>query len=517
MKPALAFLATSTLALAAADFPQWRGPQRNGVLADSPKLLDAIPKDGLKELWESEKIPANDDGGLASPVVADGKVYIAVIWHRNQPSTTRQINELVVRQLGWQNPASLGKELIAKLEQTRENIDPKLRGGKLEEFTQKWIDENLDKKQQQLYAGWIKARFAKGKLAIPLPVLETLDKQTEKIFASEAELKAWLDAQGWSDTVKAQVFAAVPPTIRMANDAVVCLDFATGKTLWKTELPGAAVGRGGSSTPVVGEGKVFAVASTRVWALDAASGKLAWEANLDRKRGVGSSPLLIDGVLVANIDKLIAFDAKTGKELWKQDKAGGGHSSPAAWKAGDKTLILANGRAGLDAVDLKTGAIAWTAPGGGDSTPAISGDTLVVQTRKPDLGLVCYALSTVGATKRWNFPIDARRTQASAIIHGGAAYFIEDDDAYCFDLANGSQRWTQPFPAQISSPLLADGKIFVLGNNGNNLVAIKADPAAFTDLGRANVRAQWVPSPCIADGKLVLRMKDSVKAWSLVP
>ena len=58
--------------------------------------------------------------------------------------------------------------------------------------------------------------------------------------------------------------------------------------------------------------------------------------------------------------------------------------------------------AALDAVDLKTGTVVWTAPGGGDSTPAISGDSLVVQTRKPDLGLVSYTLAANGATKRWN-------------------------------------------------------------------------------------------------------------------
>jgi outer membrane protein assembly factor BamB len=262
---------------------------------------------------------------------------------------------------------------------------------------------------------------------------------------------------------------------------------------------------------------VFSVASTRVWALDAATGKVAWETKLEKKRGIGSSPLLVDGVLVANLDKLVAFDAKTGKELWKQEKAGGGNSSPVAWRAGDQTLVISNGRTALDAVDLKTGAVVWTAPGGGDSTPAITGDSLVVQTRKPDLGLVSYTLAASGATKRWNFPIDARRTQASPLISGGTVYFIEDNNAYCFDLANGSQRWTQPFKAEISSPLLADGKIFVMANNGNNLVALKADPAAFTDLGRATVRAQWVPSPCIAEGKLVLRMKDSVKTWSLLP
>ena len=37
----------------------------------------------------------------------------------------------------------------------------------------------------------------------------------------------------------------------------------------------------------------------------------------------------------------------------------------------------------------------------------------------------------------------------------------------------------------------------------------------YRELGRSTVRAQWVPSPCIVDGKLILRLKDKVKAWSL--
>jgi len=517
MKLAFVLLAATSVALTAADFPQWRGPQRNGVIFDSPKLLDALGPEPLRELWESEKIPANDEGGLSSPVVADGKVYVALVWHHDDPSTTRQISEIVVRQLGWQNPQSLGADLVAKIESTRESLDPKLRGGKLDEFAQKFIDEHLDKKQKQLFSGFIKGRFAKGKLAMPLDVLAALDKQAGTIFASEAEMKAWLDAQGWSDPVKAQIAAAVPPTIRHADDAVVCLDLATGRTLWKTLLPGAPVGRTASATPVVANGRVFGVGSSRVWALDAATGRIVWETPLDKKRGVGSSPLLVGGVLVANIDRLIAFDAATGREMWKQDKAGGGNSSPAVWRAGDEAFVVCNGRSDLAAVNATTGALAWTAPGGGDSTPAVAGDTLAVHTRKPELGLVCYALSTLGATKRWNFPLDGLRSQSSPIIHGGAVYFIEDNNAYCFDLANGSQRWTQPLQATIASPVLADGKLFTLANNGNSLIALKADATAFTDLGRATVRAQWVPSPCIADGKAVLRMKDSVKAWSLTP
>ena len=54
-------------------------------------------------------------------------------------------------------------------------------------------------------------------------------------------------------------------------------------------------------------------------------------------------------------------------------------------------------------------------------------------------------------------------------------------------------------------------------NNGSSLLMISTAPKDYTSLGRATAKAQWVPSPSIANGKLVLRMKDKVKAWALTP
>jgi hypothetical protein len=56
-----------------------------------------------------------------------------------------------------------------------------------------------------------------------------------------------------------------------------------------------------------------------------------------------------------------------------------------------------------------------------------------------------------------------------------------------------------------------------MANNGNTLLMIKAQRTAREEIGRATVRAQWVPSPCIAGDRLVLRMKDRLKCWSLAP
>ena len=515
MRP-LALLLVTLLSVNAADWPQWRGPLRNGVAPDSPKLFDKLPPAGLKELWESEEIPANDDGGLSSPVTAGNRVVVGLVWHRDLPSETRQIGEMVVRQLGHQSVKSLGKELVEKIETTRESLPPTLRGKKLEEFADKFVAENFDTKQRQLYGNWLSRRFAKGKLAIPLTVLETLDGSKERVFASEAEMNAWLDAQGWGDEVKQRIVSAVPPTKRVAEDSVICLDFETGKTLWKAMLPGESVGRGASSTPCIADGKVFAVASRRVWCVNLADGKVLWETPFPKKKSTGSSPLFMDGVVVVNADQLTGLDAATGKELWRQAKAGGGNASPVPWVAGGRKFVVCNGK-DLSAVDLKTGAFVWTAEAGGDSTPSIAGDVLAVQSRRPDLGLVAYRISAEKAERMWNYPIDALRTQSSPILHSGHVYLTDDNNHYCFEAATGRKAWQMQAQTTISSPVLVDGRLFAMANNGNNLLMISTDPKAYTDLGRATVRAQWVPSPTIANGKLVLRMKDRVKTWALMP
>jgi len=508
---AVCLLAPLTLS---ADWPQWRGPVGNGVLLDGPPLLANWKGGDLKQLWDSEEIPSNDDGGLGSVVVAGGRAYLSVVWHRDEPSETRQMNELVIRQLGHQGTGALGPELVKKMEETRLGLSPTVRGKKLEDFTREWIDANLDQKQKQLYSGFVSGRFRKGALALPLDVLDKLDGQKQRVFANDAELRAWLAEQQFTEEVQKQILEAVPPTRRVAEDTVVCLDLATGKTLWKTAAPGQPTGRGSSSTPCVADGKIFALGSVNAYALDAVNGKLLWSAPLPQK-GPGSSPVFADGALVINAKYLYALDGATGKERWKQEKAGGGNSSPIAWTAAGRAFAICQGRSSLDAVDVKTGQAAWSVPGGGDSTPAIGGDILAVQTRKPESGLVAYRIKPDGAEKLWLAPYDALRTQASPVMHQGYVFLADNDVQHCFDAVNGSKRWTAPVPNSISSPALADGKLFVMINSGNNVQVLRADGAERVELGKANVKAAWVPSPTVANGKLFVRLKDRVRCFSL--
>src|SRR5205823_11174424 len=57
--------------LRADDWPQWRGPTRDGVCHETG-LLESLPAEGLKVRW---RVPAG--WGFSSPVVAQGRVFLA--------------------------------------------------------------------------------------------------------------------------------------------------------------------------------------------------------------------------------------------------------------------------------------------------------------------------------------------------------------------------------------------------------------------------------------------------------
>ena len=49
---------------------------------NSPKITADYAEDGPKMVWESIEIPS-DEGGHSSVIVAEGKVYLSLIWHRD--------------------------------------------------------------------------------------------------------------------------------------------------------------------------------------------------------------------------------------------------------------------------------------------------------------------------------------------------------------------------------------------------------------------------------------------------
>jgi outer membrane protein assembly factor BamB len=65
------FLVAFAAPLLAADWPQWRGPDRTGVSKETG-LLKEWPKEGPKQVWKNNQV----GGGFSTPAVAGGRVYL---------------------------------------------------------------------------------------------------------------------------------------------------------------------------------------------------------------------------------------------------------------------------------------------------------------------------------------------------------------------------------------------------------------------------------------------------------
>lgn len=254
-----------------------------------------------------------------------------------------------------------------------------------------------------------------------------------------------------------------------ADDVVLCIDAATGRTLWKTTFPLAGrtflTGKSNliNNTAAVAEGTVVAYGSAgRAYALDAETGELRWQGvvehdyrdamrDLSRGRPGGgrSHPhavTIADGV--ATVGNLAAFDLKTGEALWTKRRALGRFASPCVWRHGGKTRLLIFSNDGvLSCVEPRTGKAAWTLAGlghrkWGNETPFLHGDYLLVSVTKeadikvgkePAHRMACYRLWADGAKRLWDLPNDR---YAYPVHSAGNGSIVRLDDTHAA-FANG--------------------------------------------------------------------------------
>lgn len=459
-------------------------------------------------------IPSNDMGGHGSAVIANGRVYMSVVWHTDLPSDTRTIDALVFRTLGARNTRGIAPEKIAALDELVLNLSSRIRGSQLTDMANKWVAENLDRKQRMSQGDYFISRFKKGAKNIPFADYEKLETVRDNIFASDEALRSWVTSQGFSEFVQQRIIKAVPPTYRVAKDTIVCLDLKTGKTLWKAESPGEPKGRSCSSTPAVADGFVYAIGSTHLYCVNAKTGEIKWSTALKRK-GASTSPLVIDGVVVVHADYITAYDTASGEEKWSHPKTRVANASPVAWSKDGKTFVISHDRSALVAYDPQSGEEQWSIAAGGDSTPAIHGDLLAVQCKNEKLGLIAIKLDIKEPRMLWSHPIVARRSQSSPIIHEGNVYLVDSSKAYCIEGKSGKVIYLQTINAAITSPVMADGKVFLVTDRGNNITMLRPGKEELSELGKHRIKALSCPSPTVTDGYMIVRQADRLVAFDL--
>lgn len=176
-----------------------------------------------------------------------------------------------------------------------------------------------------------------------------------------------------------------------------------------------------------------------LYAIDTETGKLCWEKQLP----VNGLPALIDGlvagegVVYAGTGKgLCAFEARTGKQLWKNEGWGQGEGTTSTLTLGNNLLVAGAQWNALYGNDAKTGEKLW----------AVS-----------DNGL--------------------RNRGASPAMHGALLYLISDKSFFILEAATGKVIVRKPLPYNVdvtSTPLLTDKEI-IFGSAQKGLIALDSE------------------------------------------
>ena len=338
-----------------------------------------------------------------------------------------------------------------------------------------------------------------------------------------------------------------------SDEIVVCWDAGSGKRLWQerynSELPSGkefdVYSGGARSTPAVDEGRVYTVGATGILQCrDADNGTLHWQHNLlkqydapNLKWGTAFSPLVEGGLVFTNPGgpngkSLVAFDKKTGKEVWTSQDDPAGYSSPIGITVeGERQIVFFTGKriVGVAAAD---GALRWHYPWDTDNgVNAATPIPYVIKVENKErqhlfisssYNMGCVLLAIVpkeggGLEARRVFFSKRIRSQfGSPVRVGDFIYGFNVDILVCLSLHTGEVKWSHR-GFKMGSLMVVNDYLLVLSETGT-LALVKATPESYPgEKASAEVLQGdrcWT-MPVVADGKVYLRNKDKVRCLDL--
>lgn len=303
------------------------------------------------------------------------------------------------------------------------------------------------------------------------------------------------------------------------KERLLCLDATTGDELWKYEYDcpyAISYPSGPRCTPTVADGMVYILgAEGNLTCLDATKGKLVWSHDL-KKEYKAAAPIwgfcahpLVDGdklycVVGGEGSVAVAFDKKTGKEIWRALSASEqGYCPPSIIETDGVRQLLIWDADKLNSLDPKSGKVYWSEPlkpgyGMAIMAPRKSGDFLFAS-----------AIGDVGALFRltpgkpgvesvwWGKPKTALyAANATPIIDGQTIYGSDCKTGLltAVDLKDGKRLW-ESAEATTGERRAGHGTAFLVKNadryfifsETGDLIIAKLSPEKYTEISRAHL------------------------------
>ena len=308
-----------------------------------------------------------------------------------------------------------------------------------------------------------------------------------------------------------------------ASNGVCCIEVGSGDLVWHARTDATV-----KNSVAVDDGICAAVSVTgRVHALEQASGRLLWHANLPGypERWIYTSPVIADGTLYAGAKAgYAAFDLKTGEQQWYVPVEDSDnwlcYASPQVY---EDLLILLVQRRGLMALDRQSGDVVWERQIGVEypyPTPVVTGDLLVSGGDSSGEASHLTALRAISGEVVWDKPILPAGYPTGLLVRDGLIYATTPEgEALCLDFNSGALLWRfqtgdslldmVPYRRGVRSILAApvhfEDCLLICGCDGC-LYAL--DAVSGECRGRSAFGSPITAPPCVVDGGLFVGTYD---------
>lgn len=360
---------------------------------------------------------------------------------------------------------------------------------------------------------------------------------------SETENIAWkvaIDGLGWSSpSIQGQQIWLTTGLDNGHSLRAICLDRASGKELHNIEIftpaePGKVHPKNShaSPTPVIEGDRVYLHFGGHGTACISTDGKILWKTNelkYEHRHGPGGSPVVWQDLLLLSCDGtdvqfVVALDKQTGKIVWKKDREHisearrtGKENVPMAYttpllvEINGVMQLLSPGSDSLVAYDPRTGnEIWWFSYFGYSNVPRpVVGKGLVFISsgyNSPQF----YAARIDGAGDvteshlAWNMK-KAAPLNPSPLLVDDELYILADNGILtCVDAVSGEQHYQKRIGGTYSaSPTFADGRIYVLDENGG--ATVFKPGKEFESLATNKLEGRTLATPTFVDEQIFLR------------
>jgi outer membrane protein assembly factor BamB len=334
-------------------------------------------------------------------------------------------------------------------------------------------------------------------------------------------------SHGAATIVGERVFLAVAEPETQAQ-SVLCLDRATGKPLWQTEVhrggfdkKGNAKSSHASCTPACDGSRVFVNflhdGAVYCSALKVTGEKL-WETKVCdfvNHQGFGSSPAIYGPLVIVSADNkggagaIAGLDRATGKFVWHQARPKlPNYTSPIVLKVGGRDQVFITGCKLVSSFDPLTGEKLWEFPGATEEcvTSTVTDGTSIFTSGGYPKNHFAAMKADGSGTVVWENT--SRVYVPSALIKDGYLYAVLDAGvAMCWNSATGEEMWKGRIGGgDISaSPVLVGDKIFAVNERGTTFV-FRANPKEFELLEKNQLGDETFATPTFCVGRIYTRV-----------